>query len=117
MIEFDRLEEIYTKVCKVLSPIELFHYQEEVYQTSDLKQQIIIAGKYVSLHCNNWICQDCFSTDYAELEYEIVCLDCGTIDNFYPFYGDQFYRPKKFVAKFKTKKSYSWYALWFVRYT
>ena len=28
----------------------------------------------------NWVCSDCYSKDYARLDAEIVCLDCGTID-------------------------------------
>ncbi len=86
MIEFDKLEEIHDKVCEILDPIDLAYYQNEFLSTNDLKEQIKIAGKYVSLHCKKWICQDCFSTNYAALEFEVVCQDCGTVDNVYHYY-------------------------------
>ena len=67
-IHFNSLEEIPNKI-EVFLP-----------ENSNLIDKIKIINKYANLKCNHWICHDCFSTDYAELEYEIVCLDCGTID-------------------------------------
>ena len=73
---FDTLDEIVEKVCDYS-----LQYQEEISKINDLRSRIQIARKYVSLTCNHWICQDCFSTDCYELPMEVVCGDCGTIDD------------------------------------
>ena len=81
-VNFSKLEEIYEKVIEILPPIECSFYKSEISKERNLKEQIKIAKKYTSLNCNHWICQDCFSTDYVELETEVVCTNCGTEDNY-----------------------------------
>lgn len=99
-IEFDKLDEIPLKMKTLLK--ESLDFQDHIILAQSLEcetliDQIKMFSKYHELKCNSWICHDCFENDYGIAEHEIVCNNCGTVNQVNKYWANTYHQqPQSF---------------------